>query len=228
MATLQQQIVEKFLTKLAESEGGGGDQRVDVKSGLDSPEGARDARRSPVNLARVVVVGTSCSGKTTFAHRLASSLNTEWIELDALYWGPGWTPRPTFEGDVRAAAQQSRWVIDGNYSRVRDIIWRRCTAIAWLDYSFARVFSRAFRRTVRRIVSGERLYGGNRETARETLFDVETPLWLVVRTHGRRRREFPELFNRPEYRHARVIRLNTPAAADRFLAEASERRSPSD
>ena len=47
-------------------------------------------------------------------------------------------------------------------------------------------------------------------------------------TDGDRRREFPELFNRPEYRHARVIRLNTPAAADRFLAEASERRSPSD
>jgi adenylate kinase family enzyme len=176
-----------------------------------------------VNLDRVVVVGTSCSGKTTFAHQLASKLNTECVELDALYWGPGWTPRPTFEGDVLAAVRQRRWVIDGNYSRVRDIIWRRCTAIAWLDYSFARVFARAFRRTVRRVVLGERLYGGNQETIRETLFDAETPLWLVVRTHGRRRREFPELFKRTEYRHASVIQLHTPMAAEELLAEARAR-----
>jgi len=164
-----------------------------------------DGTTPPVNLARVVVVGTSCSGKTTFAHQLASKLNMECVELDALYWGPGWTPRPTFEGDVLAAVQQARWVIDGNYSRVRDIIWRHATAIAWLDYSFARVFSQAVRRTLRRVVLGERLYGGNRETIRETLFDVEAPLWLVVRTHGRRRREFPELFERAEYRHVGII-----------------------
>ena len=168
---------------------------------------------SPVNLARVVVVGTSCSGKTTFAHRLASNLGTQCIELDSLYWGPGWTPRPEFEQGVVAAARQPRWVIDGNYSRVRDIIWRRCTAI----------FARALRRTVRRVILGERLYGGNQETIRETLFDVEAPLWLVVRTHGRRRRESPELFSRPEYRHARVIRMQTPRAAEEFLAGARAR-----
>src|SRR5262245_2099974 len=182
-----------------------------------------DGTTPPVNLARVVVVGTSCSGKTTFAHQLASKLNIECVELDALYWGPGWTPRPTFEGDVLAAVQQARWVIDGNYSRVRDIIWRHATAIAWLDYSFARVFSQAVRRTLRRVVLGERLYGGNRETIRETLFDVEAPLWLVVRTHGRRRREFPELFERAEYRHVGIIQLQTPIAAKTFLAKASTR-----
>ena len=101
-------------------EGGGGDQRADVKSGLDSSEGARGARRSPLNLARVVVVGTSCSGKTTFAHRLANILGSQCVELDSLYWRPEWTPRPDFEQDVLAAARQARWVIDGNYSRVRD------------------------------------------------------------------------------------------------------------
>ena len=194
-----------------------------MKSGLDAPEGARDARRSPVNLARVVVVGTSCSGKTTLAHRLASKLGTRCVELDSLYWGPEWTPRPDFEQDVLAVARQPRWVIDGNYSRVRDIIWRRSTAIAWLDYSFARVFWRAFRRTVRRVVSGERLCGGNQETLLETLFDVQAPLWLVVRTHGRRHREFPELFSLPEYRHATVIRLQTPRAGEEFLAGARAR-----
>ena len=176
-----------------------------------------------MKLARVVVVGTSCSGKTTFARRLASILGAPCFELDSLYWGPGFTVRPEFQQEVLAAAAQSRWVMDGNYSRVRDIIWRRSTAIVWLDYSFGTVFSRALRRTVHRIVTGERLYGGNRETIGSAVFDMEAPLWLVIRTHGKRRREFPELFRRPEYGHATVIQLSTSVAAETFLAEASAR-----
>jgi hypothetical protein len=183
------------------------------------------AARGPSNerpdLTRVVVVGTSCSGKSTFAHRLAAGLGVRSIELDALYWGPAWTPRPDFRETVTAAAHEPRWVIDGNYSVVRDVVWRRCTSIAWLDYPFALVVARALRRTLRRIVTGERLYGGNRETIGGAFFDLESPLWLVVRTHRKRRRELPELVRRPEYGHARVIRLPSPSAAETFLAATS-------
>ncbi|MPZ15785.1 MAG: hypothetical protein GEU73_15410 [Chloroflexi bacterium] len=49
-----------------------------------------------MNLTRVVVVGTSCAGKTTLARRLARILASEHVELDSLYWGPEWTPRPDF------------------------------------------------------------------------------------------------------------------------------------
>lgn len=113
--------------------------------------------------------------------------------------------------------------MDGNYSAVRDIIWRRSTAIVWLDYSFARVFSRALRRTVRRVVTGERLYAGNRETIGNALFDTEGILWWVVRTHRKRRREFPDLLRRPEYGDATVIQFRAPAEAEAFLARTSAR-----
>ena len=114
----------------------------------------------PSDLSRVVVVGTSCSGKTTLARRLAGILGAQHVELDALYWGREWTPRLDFPKAVSAAVQQERWVIDGNYSAVRDLIWRRCTAIVWLDYSFARVFSRALRRTARESSPASRCTAG--------------------------------------------------------------------
>src|SRR5438445_11179450 len=134
----------------------------------------------PVDRTRVVVVGSSCAGKTTLARRLAGILGSEHVELDSVYWGPGWTPRPDFIQAVLAIAQQPRWVIDGNYSAVRDIIWRRSSAIVWLDYSFARVFSRALLRTARRIIMKERLYAGNRETVRNALLDTDgIPGWVI-------------------------------------------------
>ena len=108
----------------------------------------------PFILHRVAVLGTSGSGKTTLARSLAARLDVPCVELDALYWGADWTLRPSFEQEVRVAVQQPRWVIDGNYSGVRDTILRRATAIVWLDYALPRVVSRALSRTLRRVSSG--------------------------------------------------------------------------
>ncbi len=117
-------------------------------------------------LSRVVVVGCSGSGKSTFARALACAWNLPWVELDGLYWGPDWQPRPeeAFLHDVDVATRGERWVVDGNYRRTRDIVWPRATTVVWLNYRFAKVFGRSLRRTVRRSVTHEALFAGNRES----------------------------------------------------------------
>ncbi len=42
---------------------------------------------------RIAIIGVTCSGKTSLARRIAAQLNIPHLELDALYWDPGWTPR---------------------------------------------------------------------------------------------------------------------------------------
>src|SRR4051794_28329124 len=119
-------------------------------------------------LSRVAVIGTSCSGKTTFARSLAAKLAVPHIELDALHWGPNWTPRDpdVFRASVDVATSQSHWVCDGNYRVVRDLVWSRATAIVWLNYSFPTVFRRAITRTAVRCVRRTPLYAGNQESLR--------------------------------------------------------------
>ena len=95
-------------------------------------------------MMRVVVVGTSCSGKTTFSRTLSQRLNVAHIELDALYWGPNWTARAPdeFRANVCQATEATAWVCDGNYSLVRDLVWERANTLIWLNYSFSNSLSR--------------------------------------------------------------------------------------
>ncbi|HEX6988301.1 MAG TPA: adenylate kinase [Bacillota bacterium] len=169
---------------------------------------------------RILVIGTSGSGKTTMAARLSHLLGCRHIELDALYWGPQWThpPLDDFRRRVTEAIGPDRWVVDGNYSMVRDILWRRADTIVWLDFTLPVIMGRLLRRTLRRVLSREELWNGNRQELFE-LFTRNSILWWALTTYRRRRREYPELFRRPEYRHLRVIRLRSPRAAASWLRE---------
>ena len=171
------------------------------------------------DLRRVIVVGTSGSGKTTIAKTLAHRLGSTHIELDALHWGPEWTARPRAElrAAVTAAAAADRWVMDGNYDIVSDITWPRATAVVWLDYAFPVVFGRALRRTVRRVLTRERLFGGNRESARKSFLSRDSILWWVVTSHPDRRRRYRDRFARAGDAPWVPIRHRTPREAARWL-----------
>jgi adenylate kinase family enzyme len=172
-----------------------------------------------MDLRRVAVVGTSCAGKTTFAATLAAKLQVPHIELDALHWRADWVPAPpkVFRQAVAAATAEERWVSDGNYSMVRDLVWGRATAVIWLDYPFATVLWRALYRTARRALLREELYSGNRETFKKALLSRDSILWWVITTHSRRRREFPMLFEQGACAHLEVVTLGNPREAESFL-----------
>lgn len=66
-------------------------------------------------MRRVSVAGTSGSGKTTVARRLAERFGVPHVELDAHYHGPGWQPADpdALLAAVAEAAAGDGWVIDG-------------------------------------------------------------------------------------------------------------------
>jgi adenylate kinase family enzyme len=79
---------------------------------------------------RIVVIGATASGKSTFAHRLARSLDVAFVELDALFWGrTGHLPRRMFSARAPTRPRAHGWVVAGNYHHVRDIVWPRAEAI---------------------------------------------------------------------------------------------------
>jgi len=172
-------------------------------------------------LNRVVVVGTSCSGKTTFAKELARKLNKKHVELDALNWLPGWTSRPDadFKKLVVKAISEDEWIVDGNYSRVRDLVWERATTLIWLNYSFPVVMYRALSRTLKRAVTKQILYSGNRESLRMAFLTKGSILLWVLKTYHRRRRQYTRMLLTDPRSTLNVVVLGSPTEAKRFLSQ---------
>jgi hypothetical protein len=169
-------------------------------------------------MQRINVIGSSNSGKTTLARALAARLGFTYVELDALFWGPGWTPVPTeeFRRRVADALAAPTWVADGGYQVARDITWGRADTIVWLDYPLRVVLRRWAGRTARRIRTQEEFWPhtGNRESLRNQLRPGGL-LWWILRHHrGKRRRTLERLSSRPDLT---VVRLRTPREADAWL-----------
>jgi adenylate kinase family enzyme len=87
-------------------------------------------------MQRILVMGSSGSGKSTFARRLSEITGIPMVSLDALYWKPGWVPSDAAEFGQRVteAAGQSRWIFDGNYtSHGGDLRRKVADGVIWFD-----------------------------------------------------------------------------------------------
>jgi adenylate kinase family enzyme len=123
---------------------------------------------------RVLVAGTSGSGKTTLAARIAVALQLPYMEIDALFHGPAWTPRPSFEADVRRFSAEPSWVTEWQYSSVRAHLAERADLLVWLDLPRALVLRQVIRRTLVRRLRRQNLWNGN----------IEPPLWTIFKDRG--------------------------------------------
>lgn len=168
---------------------------------------------------RIVIVGNTGTGKTTLARQLADRMGALHIEMDALHWEPNWTEAPldVFRDRLSQATTGDTWTLDGNYSKVRDIAWGRADTIIWLDFSLWIILPRLLRRTLRRVIRREELWGGNRETWRGAFFSRDSLFLWALSTYRRRKRSYLDYLSRPEYAHLKAVRFRSPRALKRWL-----------
>lgn len=170
---------------------------------------------------RLVVIGTTSSGKSTLAKILSDKLHLDFIELDALHWEPNWVEASddVFRQRVETAISSDRWVVAGNYSLVRDVIWSRADAVIWLDYPLWTIFWQLTYRTFKRWWTQELLWGTNREDLRThfKLWSQDSIYHWLFKTYWRRKREYPQLLSGPCNAHLTVFRFKSPREAEEWL-----------
>jgi adenylate kinase family enzyme len=173
-------------------------------------------------MQRVVVFGTTGSGKSWLAERLAERHGLRLIELDALYWGPEWQPAPLelFRHRVEREIRDGDWIVVGIYGQVRDLTWRAADTLIWLDLPFPLVMWRLLWRTLRRSITRENLWGtGNTESLVRSFFSRQSILLWAMRTHRRNRQRFivdTQFLGKDKT----VVRLTSRREVERFLQAA--------
>lgn len=169
------------------------------------------------------VVGTSASGKTTFARQLAKKLGLIHIEMDDLFWLDNWqeTPDDEFFSKLQNRMDQatSGWILDGNYSRTQDLKLRYIDTIIWLDYSFSFNLYRSIKRAITRAVTQKKLWpnSNNRESFKSSFLSKDSIILWMISHHAKNRKKFLAMMENPEYQHIRFIQLTSPREAAEFL-----------
>jgi adenylate kinase family enzyme len=170
-------------------------------------------------MKRVSVIGGSATGKTTVSREIARRLGVPHVELDALHHDPGWQEAPAEVLRERVedalAAASDGWVVDGNYhGKLGTFVLERADTVVFLDLPFGVALRRVLWRSLRRIVTREELWNGNRESLRNAL-SRDSIVWWVMRHHGSHRTKWPERV--APLTHLRVVRLHSAREVREFL-----------
>jgi adenylate kinase family enzyme len=180
---------------------------------------------------RISVVGNSGSGKSRLARELAGILAIPHIELDGIFHQLGWVPLPAEEFTSRVAAivAGDGWVIDGNYSTVRPLVWERADTVIWLDFPRHTVMRQLILRTLRRNISRAELWNGNKERWRNffSLDPLESVIAWSWHKHADYRQQYSAAAQDPANAPLTFIHITSRTGTRQLIAQAEADRPPS-
>ena len=186
----------------------------------------RDPATSLRGCQQILILGRTGSGKTTLARELAAVIGVPHVELDALYFGSNFStvPLPVLRERTSEAIAGDRWVTDGNKSAVRDLVWPRADTIIWLDYPLTVSLWRLGKRAVWRtsVIKAEAAETGGTASLPGQFLAAAKGVLTALRSHSGQRREYPKMFAEPKNQHLAVVRLRSPRATRRWLAQVTE------
>lgn len=141
---------------------------------------------------KIIITGSTCTGKTTLGKRLSQEFNIPQIDLDDVHFLPNWIEKDknTFVKDVNNELKKHQeWIVSGSYqSLLKDSVWQEANLIVWLDYPLYLILIRYFKRTYRRVFLREKCCGENYETLGRTFSRDSLFLWIFKSYWHKKRR----------------------------------------
>lgn len=175
----------------------------------------------PSNISRINVVGTSGSGKSTFAKALANKLNYNYVEMDAIWWKENWQniSEQEFLLRLEEVLNYSAWVLDGNYTITTSVKWKNVQMVIWLDLPFYTTLYRAIKRAMVRAITKQEIWHGNTETWGK-LFSKDSIVWWTITTYKKNVLKYEAIMKEPQFAHIQFVRLRSSKQVHKFLSSA--------
>lgn len=166
-------------------------------------------------MKRVLVIGSSGAGKSTFARRLGEKTGLKVIHLDRLFWKPNWVEtadKNEWKAVLEKALAGEAWIADGNFSATLEMRLEKCDTVIFLDMPRALCVYRILKRlALYRKGSRPDMADGCDEK-----FDWEFTKW-TWNYPARSKPKVEALLKRFE-NEKRIIRLKSRREVENFLA----------
>ncbi len=164
-------------------------------------------------MKKILVLGISGAGKTTFSTQLSQKLNLPLVHLDQHYWNPNWvdTPRDLWREKVAHLVDQDEWVMDGNFAGSLDIRVPQADTIFILEYNRYLAIYRALKRSL--LSYGKTRFDMGKECPERIDFDFLRYIWSFNKTHRPKVNEAIQLYGEGKT----IFRFKSPRKLKRFL-----------
>jgi len=161
---------------------------------------------------KIVVLGVSASGKTTFARKLGEKTGLPVTYMDEVMWRPGWK----YIGDEETAAHiqkvslENSWIIEGYIDKkAQQALFEKADTLLYLDYPGWLSSWRYIKRWLK-----------HRKTPRPELPDSPEKFSLEFLLRVYKKKEvyrLEKLFKAVDF-SSKIIRFKSPKEAEDFLS----------
>jgi len=167
---------------------------------------------------KIVVVGPTGGGKTTFAVKLSQFVSIKHYELDSLFWKPDWkeSSPEEFREKINDITSQSEWIVDRNYSRNQDLTIGRAETVIWLDSGKYISVYRVLIRSLKRIINKNPLWQENNETLLRLISPKVSIVVFAFQSHKKKKARYTGMFESDKNKNLNVIRIKNKREENKF------------
>ncbi|MFP8906155.1 P-loop NTPase family protein [Streptomyces atacamensis] len=162
-------------------------------------------------MQKIALFGPPATGKSTLARWLSVELGHPHTDLDDLLFTPdGPLPLPEFRRQAGEITQRDVWVVEGNFSKLADVVWHRADVLVWLDFPLPLIMYRIVRRSLRQLTGREDSPQAKRLTWGKAFFNRRSLLRTAIRKYRNNRPRYARQVSETADRGVEVVRLRSP------------------
>lgn len=174
-------------------------------------------------MQKIALFGPPATGKTTLARWLSTELGHPHTDLDEVLFTPaGPLPLEEFRRQAGEITARDEWIVEGNFSKLADVVWHRADVLVWLDFPLALIMYRIVRRSLNQLAGREDSAQARRLTWNTAFFGRRSLLRTAVRKYRKNRPRYVQQVAEAASLGVEVVRLRSPRAVQRWRRELRE------
>lgn len=114
------------------------------------------------------------------------------------------------------------WIVEGNFSKLADVVWHRADTLVWLDFPLPLIVYRIVRRSLRQLAGRDDSAQARRLTWSTAFFSRRSLLRTAIRKYRTNRPRYARQVSETADLGVEIVRLRSPRDVQRWKKETAK------